>query len=60
MTIQDSTLVDCRYTTMHMNSTQAMLQPNTLRKMSPSLPSLPSSPTALAAIAKFCGEVILP
>src|SRR3954466_4854369 len=33
------------------------LQPNPLRKTSP---SRPDSPTAAAAMARFCGEIILP
>src|SRR5450631_4754262 len=40
-----------------MKNTKPRLHPTTFRKMSPSLPDMP---TAAAAIARFCGEIILP
>src|SRR5512132_973702 len=40
-----------------MNARKPTLQPTTLRKMSP---SRPDRPTAAAAMARFCGEIILP
>src|SRR5215470_15517018 len=40
-----------------MPARKARLQPNTRRKMSPSLPVRPTAP---AAMARFCGEIILP
>src|SRR5476649_2297616 len=40
-----------------MSARKPRLHPMTLRKMSP---SLPERPTAAAAIARFCGEIILP
>src|SRR6478672_6056306 len=40
-----------------MKARNPRLQPRTLRKMSP---SRPDRPTAAAAIARFCGEIILP
>ena len=40
-----------------MKARNTRLQPMALRKMSPSRPDMP---TAAAAIARFCGEIILP
>src|SRR6476660_2923852 len=56
-TIHDSTDVDCRKTSRHMNARKPRLQANTLRNTSPSRPDMP---TAAAAMARFCGETILP
>src|SRR3569833_448022 len=56
-TIHPRTPVACSATSTHMKSSSTRLQPTTLRKMSPSLPAMP---TADAAIARFCGLIILP
>ena len=56
-TIQSSTGVDCSHTRTHITASSTRLQPITLRKMSP---SLPARPTAAAAMARFCGLIILP
>ena len=45
------------YTSTHISTRNSRLQPITLRKMSPSRPAMP---TAAAAIARFCGQIILP
>src|SRR5664280_3120317 len=42
---------------MHMNAKKPRLQPSTRRNSSPSCPAMPTAP---AAIARFCGETILP
>ena len=52
-----STEVDCRTTITTMIASRNRLQPNTLRNSSPSRPAMP---TAAAAMARFCGETILP
>ena len=54
--IHSSALV-CSHTSRHMPASMSTLQPTTLRKMSPSRPVMPTAP---AAIARFCGEIILP
>src|SRR5690348_13135541 len=56
-TIQLSTGVACKVTRTHMNSNSSRLQPSTRRKISP---SRPGNPTADAAMARFCGLIILP
>src|SRR3984957_9552451 len=55
-TIHESTEA-CSPDRAHMKTTNTTLQMNTRRKMSP---SLPCTPTAAAAMARFCGEIILP
>src|SRR3954447_13325611 len=56
-TIHDSTGDACRADSAHITTRNTKLQTITRRKMSP---SLPLRPTAAAAIARFCGEIILP
>src|SRR6185295_14667519 len=56
-TIHDSTGEDCSPDRMHSRTRNPRLHRMTRRKMSP---SLPSRPTAAAAMARFCGEIILP
>src|SRR5439155_26206603 len=54
--IQPSTAVPCNVTRTHMNSSRTTLQNSTLRKISPSRPAMPTAP---AAIARFCGLILL-
>src|SRR5437870_1037324 len=56
-TIHERSHVDCSRTSTHIPARKTRLQMITRRKMSP---SRPSRPTAAAAIARFCGEIILP